>query len=99
MDPKRKRIALMKNTASHTQIPQALYDALPSITWRTDPRFQEFTGISRRRMANLDCLGQGPSERICMGRNRVGYERDVLAAWLAGRLRLESRKSIPDEAA
>jgi len=74
-------------------IPQVVYDALPPILWRTDPRFQELTGISRRRMANLDSLGEGPAEKICLGKNRVGYSKDVLAAWLVSRLRVEARKN------
>jgi len=74
-------------------IPESLYKALPTILWRTDKNFQVLTGVTRKRMANLDAKGEGPAEKVCLGKNRVGYERDVLAAWLAGRMRVETRKT------
>jgi len=36
-------------------------------------------------MANLDCLGQGPKERMLRGREVV-YPREALLEWIAGRL-------------
>ena len=37
--------------------------------------------ISSKYLANLDCLGLGPSKRINLGR-RVGYECQALVLWL-----------------
>lgn len=39
--------------------------------------------ISAGRMANLDCLGQGP-RRITLGR-KVGYTRTDFIAWMRSR--------------
>lgn len=76
------------------ELPRDIFDALHPINWRTDKTiFPGATGITRKRIANLDSLGLGPAEKICMGKNRVGYRKEVLAAWLAGRMRIESRKS------
>ncbi len=42
-----------------------------------------FTGglISPRTMANIDCLGTGPSEKIRLGK-KVAYPVDALIEWL-----------------
>jgi len=57
---------------------------LPPIVFRNNPRLRELIGLSPRSLANLDCLGQGPPERILIGR-LVGYPRDALIAWLRQR--------------
>ncbi|OGR01003.1 MAG: hypothetical protein A2511_01370 [Deltaproteobacteria bacterium RIFOXYD12_FULL_50_9] len=46
----------------------------------------EFTGgvISEKSMANLDCLGQGPSNRIKIGKI-VAYPVKDFIAWLVER--------------
>ncbi len=46
----------------------------------------EFTGgcISSGRMANLDCLGEGPSQRIRIGR-KVCYPVGPFVDWLIER--------------
>ena len=45
-----------------------------------------FTGgaISAHRIANLDCAGEGPRDRIRIGR-KVCYSVDSLVAWLEAR--------------
>lgn len=58
---------------------------LPSYITRSHPRPKEWTGVSGRRMANLDCLGQGPKERMLLGREII-YPRQALLDWIAGRL-------------
>lgn len=68
-----------------------LAHALPPILYRTNPRFRELTGLHPRTMANLDSLGQGPAERVLLGKT-VGYPREALLAWLAARLRIEHRQ-------
>jgi hypothetical protein len=45
---------------------------LPTILYRTNPRFRELTGLSPRTMANLDSRGHGPAQRVKLGKT-VGY--------------------------
>ena len=66
-----------------------LLDALPPILFRNHPRFQELTGMSLRSLANMDCKGKGPSERVIVGRV-VGYPRKALIEWLESRSRMIS---------
>lgn len=73
------------------ELPQEILDALPPVLWRTDPLFKTLTGVSRRSIANMDCLGEGPAERIVMGKSRVGYPKAALVEWLSKRLRVETR--------
>lgn len=56
---------------------------LPPILSRTE--VPKLTGglISAGRLANLDCLGQGP-RRITLGR-KVGYTRADFIAWMRSR--------------
>ncbi len=65
-----------------------LSDSFPAIISRRD--VGRFTGglIAPRTMANLDSLGQGPRQRLRLGRN-VGYTREAFLDWLAGRLEVE----------
>lgn len=62
----------------------ALLKELPPFVPRTFPRFRELTGYSPRTLANFDCLGQGPENRIMLG-NVVAYERESLVSWLEAR--------------
>lgn len=51
----------------------------------------KFTGglLRPQSLANLDCLGKGPEERVIMSEGRkVAYPAQVLAAWLRGRCQL-----------
>ena len=41
--------------------------------------------IGARSLANLDCCGEGPAERVRMGK-RVGYTARSFAEWLATRI-------------
>lgn len=56
---------------------------LPPILSRTE--VPKLTGglISAGRLANMDCLGQGP-RRITLGR-KVGYTRADFIAWMRAR--------------
>jgi predicted DNA-binding transcriptional regulator AlpA len=63
---------------------------LPTILYRTNPRFRELTGLSPRTMANLDSRGHGPAQRVKLGKT-VGYPKEALLAWLSSRLKLENR--------
>ena len=64
---------------------RALEAELPPVIYRTHPKFKELVGISPRTMANADCRGEGPAERVRLGRV-VGYPRESLLAWLRTRL-------------
>jgi hypothetical protein len=50
----------------------------------------KFSGglLHPRSMANADCQGTGPSERILMGSRRVGYPLKALCAWWADRVQV-----------
>lgn len=52
---------------------------------RTHPKFKVWTGVGGRRMANLDCLGLGPRERVLVGK-QVAYPKAALLEWIAARL-------------
>ncbi|MCK5680114.1 hypothetical protein KAI46_04810 [bacterium] len=42
--------------------------------------------ISEKTLANLDCLGEGPTEKIRIGK-RVGYPTEVFATWFSGQIK------------
>ena len=42
-------------------------------------------GIDARTLANLDCLGEGPSGRFRLGRKTV-YLREPFIEWIKGRM-------------
>ena len=63
-----------------------LRKTLPPVLYRSHPKFQEWTGLHPRTLANLDSLGRGPAGKVTLGR-RVGYERESLLAWLEARIR------------
>ena len=67
-----------------------LFDSLPPILWRKDPRFREITGISPVTMRKLDSQGLGPIEIVRSGSN-VGYPKDALIKWLKKNLKVEKR--------
>ena len=50
-------------------------------------RISDFTGglIHPRTMANLDCLGEGPAEKIRLGK-KIAYPVPVLIQWLNKRI-------------
>jgi hypothetical protein len=68
-----------------------LEHVMPPLIARTHPQFKTWTGVGGRRMANLDSLGQGPKERMLLGREIV-YPREALLAWIAGRLKEAGRQ-------
>jgi hypothetical protein len=67
------------------KIIEQLKAEMPPLITRGHPKFKVWTGISGRRMANLDCLGKGPAQRVLLGRE-VAYPRESLLQWIAGRL-------------
>ena len=60
---------------------------LPPIIFRNWPRWRDVLPMSPRSVANDDCLGVGPAERIYVGRN-AGYPRAALMAYLRKKSRL-----------
>lgn len=60
---------------------------LPPIVFRNWPKWRDVLPMSPRSVANYDCLGVGPSERIYMGRN-AGYPRSSLMAYLRAKSRV-----------
>ena len=60
---------------------------LPPIVFRNWHRWKDVLPMSPRSVANDDCLGIGPAERIYMGRN-AGYPRAALMDYLRKKSRL-----------
>ena len=52
-------------------------------------QFSDFTGgtVSSRTLANLDCIGEGPPNRMIIGR-KVVYHADDVIEWLESRTEL-----------
>jgi hypothetical protein len=59
---------------------------LPPILFHNHPRFKELTGYSPGTMRNLNARGEGPAERVIVGRV-TGYPKDALLDWLERRSR------------
>jgi hypothetical protein len=60
---------------------------LPPIIFRNWPKWKDVLPMSPRSVANDDCIGQGPAERVYMGRN-AGYPRASFMAYLRKKSRL-----------
>jgi hypothetical protein len=60
---------------------------LPPIIFRNWPKWRDVLPMSPRSVANDDCLGVGPAERIYVGRN-AGYSRSSLMAYLRAKSRV-----------
>ncbi len=60
---------------------------LPPIVFRNWPRWRDILPMSPRSVANDDCLGIGPAEKIYMGRN-AGYPRSALMTYLRAKSRI-----------
>lgn len=60
---------------------------LPPIVFRNWPKWKDVLPMSPRSVANDDCLGVGPAEKIYMGRN-AGYPRSSLMAYLRAKSRV-----------
>jgi hypothetical protein len=67
----------------HTDSYADLEKTLPPVIARTEVPRLLGNLISVGRLANLDCLGQGP-RRITLGR-KVGYTRADFIAWMRSR--------------
>lgn len=68
---------LTMNTEEKKDIEAFLADiekVLPPVVFRNWPRWKDVLPMSPRSVANDDCLGIGPKERIYMGRN-AGYRK------------------------
>lgn len=60
---------------------------LPPIVFRNWAKWRDVLPIAPRTVANEDCLGTGPKEKIMVGRV-VGYPREALINWLRERSRV-----------
>jgi hypothetical protein len=72
------------NTPKILSIREILEPVLPPIVFRNYPKFKEQTGYSPRTVANEDCRGTGPDQRLIVG-HVTGYPRDSLIRWLEAR--------------
>jgi hypothetical protein len=64
-----------------------LEKVLPPIIFRNWRGWRDVLPIAPRTVANEDCLGTGPSEKVMVGRV-VGYPRASLIQWLRERSRV-----------
>ncbi len=64
---------------------------LPPIVFRNFPKWKDLLPIARGTIANMDCVGLGPKERIICCRV-VGYPRESLIEWLRERSRIIQSK-------
>lgn len=60
---------------------------LPPIVFRNWHQWKDVLPMSPRSVANDDCTGQGPTERIYMGRN-AGYPRSSFMEYLRKKSRV-----------
>ena len=60
---------------------------LPVVVFRNWRGWGDNIPISPRTVANMDCLDQGPKERIMVGRV-CGYPRASLVEWLKAKARV-----------
>jgi hypothetical protein len=60
---------------------------LPPVVFRNWPKWRDVLSMSPRSVANDDCLGLGPKEKIYMGRV-AGYPRSSLMAYLRAKSRV-----------
>jgi len=62
-------------------------NTLPPIVFRNWPRWKDILPMSPRSVANDDCLGVGPKERMYLGRN-AGYSRQSFMEYIRAKSRL-----------
>lgn len=60
---------------------------LPPIVFRNWPRWRDILPMSPRSVANDDCIGIGPKDKIYMGRV-AGYPKASLMAYLRAKTRI-----------
>lgn len=76
-----------KETRNIEELLDDIEKILPPIVFRNWPRWRDILPMSPRTVANDDCLGVGPTERIYMGRN-AGYPKAALMAYLRAKSRV-----------
>lgn len=69
-----------------SKILSAVEREMPEAVLRTDPRVKGWCGVGARRLASMDSVGEGPRERVLIGR-QVAYPKGAPLEWIAGRLR------------
>ena len=69
----------------------ALREFLPPWVPRNWKKWDFYIPYSSRTIANEDCLGNGPKNRIMIG-NVVAYEKEALIEWLECRSKVIPQK-------
>ncbi|HNZ29834.1 MAG TPA: hypothetical protein PKJ42_07570 [Candidatus Goldiibacteriota bacterium] len=62
----------------------AIAEELPPVVFRNWNRWRDVLPMSPRSVANDDCLGKGPAERVYVGRN-AGYTKKSFIDYLRKR--------------
>ena len=65
----------------------AIAAELPPVVFRNWPRWKDILPMSPRSVANDDCKGLGPADKIYVGRN-AGYPRAAFLEYLKKRIRI-----------
>jgi hypothetical protein len=78
---------IMNEQKKCEEILSAIAEELPPVVFRNWNRWRDVLPMSPRSVANDDCLGKGPAERVYVGRN-AGYPRAAFLDYLKKRTRL-----------
>ncbi len=72
--------------AKREQILAAIAAELPPIVFRNWHKWRDMLPMAPRTVANDDSIGEGPTEKVYMGRN-AGYPKQAFLEYLRKRIR------------
>lgn len=72
--------------AKREQVLAAIAAELPPVIFRNWHRWREVLPMAPRTVANDDSIGEGPKEKVFMGRN-AGYPKQAFLEYLRKRIR------------
>ncbi len=74
-----------ETNAKREQILAAIEKELPPVVFRNWHRWREVLPMAPRTVANEDSRGEGPTEKVFMGRN-AGYPKQAFLEYLRKRI-------------
>jgi hypothetical protein len=77
--------------AKREQVLAAIAAELPPIVFRNWRKWRDVLPMSPRTVANEDSLGEGPTEKVFVGRN-AGYPRAAFVEYLRKRIHFTEGK-------
>lgn len=78
--------------AKREQVLAAITDELPPVVFRNWHRWKDVLPMSPRTVANEDSRGEGPKEKVFVGRN-AGYPRAAFVEYLRKRIHFTEGKN------